>query len=123
MIKKHTVHNKRRIRGIVDELIHNSLNAGANTVSVQILNQPEYFEVQVDDNGSGMEPEQVRDAEALLQQSRREELEDYYGDLAGVTGFGSGLTIVGMMVDEADISSEVGRGTKVRVRRWHKKRE
>lgn len=110
---------KRRLRGIVDELVSNALNAGAKKVDVQIKNQSDHFEVRVDDDGSGMNLEQIREVEALLQQPRRGELEDYYGDLAGVSGFGSGLTIVSMLVDEAEVKSVLGRGTTIWVRRWH----
>jgi signal transduction histidine kinase len=111
--------NKRRIRGIVDELVANALNAGASTVDVQVKSQSDYFEIRVDDNGKGMNLEQAREVEQLLQQPRRGELEEYYGDLVGVSGFGSGLTIVGMLVDEAEVKSVLGRGTTIWVRRWH----
>lgn len=110
---------KRHIRGVVDELVSNSLNAGARAVSVGINNQPEYFEIIIEDDGSGMNPRLTKEVENLLRQPRREELEEYYGDLAGVSGFGSGLTIVGLLVDEAEVQSTLGRGTKIRVRRWH----
>lgn len=110
---------RRHIRGIVDELVSNSLNAGALTVNVHIETRPEYFEVLIEDDGRGMDPEQTREVESLLRQPRREELEEYYGDLAGVSGFGSGLTIVGLLVDEAEVKSALGRGTKIRVVRWH----
>lgn len=110
---------KRHIRGVVDELVSNSLNAGARSVSVGINNQPEYFEIIIEDDGNGMNPQLTKEAENLLRQPRREELEEYYGDLAGVSGFGSGLTIVGLLVDEAEVQSALGRGTKIRVRRWH----
>lgn len=113
--------NKRRIRGIVDELVKNALNAGARQIKIQIDTPPDFFEIRVEDDGSGMDPKQAEEVRAMLQQPRREELEDYYGGLAGVTGFGSGLSIVGMMVDEAQVESALGRGTRVRVKRWHKK--
>ena len=112
-------HNKRRIRGIVNELVKNALDAEARGIDVQIKNRRDYFEIQVEDDGKGMDPHQVEMVVDLLEQPRREELEDYYGDLVGVSGFGSGLTIVSLMVDEAEVKSAVGRGTTIRVRRWH----
>lgn len=109
--------NRRHILGIVDELVSNALQAGATRINVHIENQADYCEVQVNDNGKGMNPDQARQVEALLRQPRREELEEYYGDLAGVSGYGSGLTIIGMLVDEAEVDSEPGRGTVIRVMR------
>ena len=111
--------NKRRIRGIVDELMSNALNAGASKVDVQVKVQSDYFEIHIDDDGSGMNLEQTREVEAMLRQPRRGELEDYYGDLAGVSGFGSGLAIIAMLVDEAEVKSVLGRGTTIWLRRWH----
>lgn len=118
MIKKGN--NKKRIRGIVYELVSNSLDAGARSVKAEVNSQDEFFEISVEDDGCGMDPQQTKEVEALLLQPRREEFEDYYGGLVGVTGFGSGLTIVGMLVDEAEVKSEEGKGTKVWVKLWHK---
>ncbi|MTI94557.1 MAG: ATP-binding protein [Firmicutes bacterium] len=109
---------RRWARGILDELVSNSFNAGAGKIDVQVRARADNIEIKVDDDGVGMDRETVRQVEGLLQQPRREELEEYYGDLAGVSGYGSGLTIVGMLVDEAEVKSVPGKGTTIRVRRW-----
>jgi len=110
---------RHRIRGIVDELLSNALNAGAKKVDVTITNQETHWEVTVRDDGRGMAPERVSQVQELLRQPRRFELEEYYGDLAGVADFASGLTIVGILVDGAQVESELGKGTTVTVRRDH----
>ena len=108
---------QRRIRGIVDELVANSLDAGAKNIKTEIRHLGDCFEITVEDDGRGMGPEVVRQVQRLLSQPRRDELEEYYGDLAGVSEFASGLNTVGFMVDEAEVTSHPGKGTKVTVKR------
>ncbi len=105
----------RRIRGILDELINNAFEAGATSVRSDIEDEGNRFIVRVRDNGRGMSPEIRERANKLLSEPRRRELEEYYGHLAGKTAKSSGLTIVGMMVDEHTLSSEEGRGTDITV--------
>ncbi len=106
----------RKIRGILDELLNNSFQAGATVVESRIIDDGDAFTIIVKDNGRGMS-EQVREmAEEMLGQDRRRELEEYYGHLAGKTAKSSGLTIVGMMVDEYTLETEKGVGTEITVR-------
>ncbi len=105
----------RRIRGILDELINNSFEAGATVVESRIEDGGEYFSIHLKDNGHGMSPETLEKAREMLSQPRRRELEEYYGHLAGKTAKNSGLMIVGMMVDDHEILSEKGVGTEITV--------
>ncbi len=105
----------RKIRGILDELINNSFQAGATHVNSSIDDNGDKFTICVTDNGRGMSPEVKAKAESMLGQPRRPELEEYYGHLAGKTAKSSGLTIVGMMVDDYTLESEKGVGTEVTV--------
>ena len=105
----------RRIRGILDELINNSFQAGATVVDSRIEDQGDQFWVCVKDNGRGMSAELLEKARKLLSQPRRHEMEEYYGNLAGRTAKSSGLTIIGMMTDDFTIDSTPGEGTLVKV--------
>ena len=105
----------RRIRGILDELINNSFEAGATVVESRIEDVGDHFIIHLKDNGHGMSPEVLEKAGKMLSQPRRRELEEYYGNLAGKTAKNSGLMIVGMMVDDHEISSEEGVGTEITV--------
>ena len=107
---------RRRLQGIVDELIGNALSAGATEISASVTCKESYCEIRVKDNGRGMDPKTMEAAKKLLEQSRRHELEEYYGDLAGVSGSASGLSIVGMLVDSAEIETKPGKGTTITVR-------
>lgn len=107
---------RRRLQGIVDELVGNALNAGATEVSASVKCKEDYCEVKVKDNGRGMDEKTLQAARKMLEQSRRHELEEYYGDLAGVSGASSGLSIVGMLVDSAEVTSKPGEGTTIIIR-------
>ncbi|WP_350344343.1 ATP-binding protein [Proteinivorax tanatarense] len=108
---------KSKIQGIVKELVSNSLNADAEEVNVKINNKKEFTKVTVADDGQGMNEDILDKVNGILNQSRRDELEEYYGDLAGNTGSASGLNIVSMLVDKAQVTSKRGVGTKIMVLR------
>ena len=103
----------RKIKGLLDELISNSFKAGATVLESKIADKDDKFVVRVKDNGKGMSEEILKKAKNLLGQPRRDELEEYYGELAGRTAKSSGLSIVGMMIDDFVIESKEGEGTEI----------
>ncbi len=111
---------KSKIQGIVKELMSNALNADATEVKVNVKREEDKTEITVTDNGRGMEESILSQVNDLLNQPRRDELEDYYGGLAGNSQTASGLMIVGMLVDVAQVESEPNKGTSVTVIR-HKR--
>jgi signal transduction histidine kinase len=108
------------VRGIVDELIANSIQAGASEISVRINETDKGLSIRVSDNGCGMSDAVCRAALRALNQSRRDEMDRYYGQLAGESMVGRGLNLVGIMIDEASIETVPGGGTVVEV--FRKKR-
>ena len=109
---------KAKIQGIVKELMSNSLNAEASEIKVDVDRGAEKTTISVQDNGKGMDANTVQQVMELLNQPRRDELEDYYGGLAGNSQTASGLNIVGMIVDEAKVESSLNKGTTVKVSRY-----
>lgn len=107
--------HRKHIRGIVDELMNNAIKAGATEIDVSVKVLPEEIRIVVKDNGRGMTPEKLNEVTKALNQSRRDELEDYYGSLAGESMVGTGLSLVGMMIDEAEVISERGSGAEFRL--------
>ncbi|OWZ82674.1 ATP-binding protein [Natranaerobius trueperi] len=105
----------QKIKGILDELLSNSFKAGATNIESKITSKDNKHVVYVKDNGKGMESDILEKAKEKLGQPRRDELEDYYGDLAGIAARNSGLTIVGMMIDDYVLISEPGKGTEITV--------
>lgn len=112
---------KSKIQGIVKELMSNSLNAEAAEIKVEVERESGKTIITVSDNGTGMDPKTVHQVMELLNQPRRDELEDYYGGLAGNSLTASGLSIVGMLVDEAKVESRLNKGTTVKVSRFTRK--
>ncbi len=104
---------QRRIKGLLDELITNSFKAGATDLESRITDDGDKYIVYVKDNGKGMSEKQLEEAKKLLDQPRRDELEEYYGELAGRTAKSSGLSIIGMMIDDFLLESIPEQGTEV----------
>jgi len=108
---------KRFIKGIIDELLANALESGAEKIDISVEQLPDTLRISVSDNGKGM-PNELRERVFItLNQERRGEFDHYYGELAGESIVGRGLNIVGMMVDHAEVESAVGEGTTVTVYR------
>ncbi len=103
------------IRGIVDELMNNAIKAKADKIDIDIRKDDKEVSISVVDNGQGMDEDKLRAVMKKLQQPRRYELEEYYGALAGESLVGTGLSIVGMMTDRAEVETELGKGTKIKV--------
>lgn len=112
---------KAKIQGIVKELLSNSLNAEASEIKVDVNRESDVTIISVIDNGVGMDGKTVQQVMDLLNQPRRDELEDYYGSLAGNSQTASGLNVVGMLVDEAKVESGLSKGTTVKVTRYKRK--
>ncbi|MBN2286601.1 MAG: ATP-binding protein [Tissierellales bacterium] len=110
----------KKIEGIVNELISNSLNAEASDITVHIKKENDETIITVKDNGIGMDEETQKKIYDYLNQPNIDDLEDYYGELAGNIRAGSGLNIVGFLVDKAIVESSPGEGTTIIVHRKEK---
>ncbi len=108
---------RRHIRGIVDELMSNAIKAKATNIDINIVQTEDEIQVKVIDNGVGMDEEQVLTVKERLNQGRRDELEEYYGSLAGESMVGTGLALVSMLTDRAEVISALGQGTEITVYR------
>lgn len=108
------------IMGVINELLSSSLGFGANKVTIDYEDLGAEIKVEVRDNGKGLGAQELKRVLELLNQPRRTEIEDYYGHLAGEWMAGSGMNLVGMMVDRAEVESGPG-GTCIKV--YRKKNE
>ena len=115
--------HRKHVRGIVDELMNNAIKAGATDIDVKVQMLDQGISIWIKDNGRGMDSERLAKVRKNLNQPRRDELEEYYGALAGESMVGTGLSLVGMMIDEAEVTSSPGEGTEIRLFRRTEDRE
>jgi signal transduction histidine kinase len=111
---------RRHIRGIVDELMSNAIKAKATQIDIRISQSDEEIQISVSDNGVGMDDKQLYTVKERLNRGRRDEMEEYYGFLAGESMVGTGLGLVGIQTDRAEVTSAPNQGTKITVYRTHK---
>ena len=105
----------KKIQGIVKELLSNSLHADSQNININIRKDKNVTEIEISDNGGGMDEETLNYVSKVLQQPHRKDMADYYLGLVGNSSQGSGLNLVGLLVDEAQIESSQ-KGTRVKVR-------
>jgi len=95
---------------LMSDLVQNAWEAGAAEVCVELIQHPDRFEVKVEDNGCGMDPETVRKAVDPFETDP----EKHPGRTVGL-----GLPFVKMTAEACGgswtVDSAVGRGTVVRL--------
>lgn len=111
---------KEKIQGIVKELVANALDADATDIDVNVKITKEKTVITVKDNGSGMNEKSAERVRRVLHQQRRDEIENYYGILAGNSMTAAGLNLVGMLVDDAIVESRPNEGSTITVIRFNK---
>ncbi|UMZ74452.1 ATP-binding protein [Natranaerofaba carboxydovora] len=105
----------RKIKGILDELIRNSMKAGAKILEAKIEEKDDHFEIYIKDNGEGMDDKTLEHVKEALSMPRRCEIEEYYGNLVGHSSGDFGLSMIGMMTDDFYINSKKGKGTEIKI--------
>lgn len=105
----------KKILGIVQELISNSLQAGAKKINIKISKDGETT-IEVVDNGKGMDEETLAYVNKVLNQPKRKDMESFYEGLVGHSSQGSGLNLVGLLSSEARVESS-DKGTSVVIKR------
>jgi phenylpyruvate tautomerase PptA (4-oxalocrotonate tautomerase family) len=106
---------KQKIANLLDELLHYVLQTEPSKVVIEIEDLEERVQITVQDVGPKRSARECRQAEALLNAPRRNELKDYYSGLAGEESCGPcNLHLVGMMVDGGRIEA-TETGTRLAV--------
>ena len=91
---------KHKIVQLLDELLQYSLEAGPQKVVITVEDLADQVQITLEEVGAQRSGEECRQAERFLNAPRRNELQDYYGGLAGEESCGPcNLRVVGMMVD------------------------
>ncbi|TCO68861.1 hypothetical protein [Marinisporobacter balticus] len=96
-------HNKRRISKIVDELVVYLFNMGATDININLKEKKDYYKIVLTSNYTVKDQEKIEKMIKYLKCGKQEEMEEYYWELAGDCDVDTELTLVGMMIDKAEI--------------------
>ncbi len=113
------VSENKKILGIVNELLSNSLHAGGKEINITISKDLDSTRIMVEDNGRGMDEETLKDVKRTLNQPKRKDMQSYYDGLVGHSSYGSGLNLVGLLSSESQVESSE-EGTKITIKRYLK---
>lgn len=107
--------DNKKILGIVQELISNSLQADSKEINIKISRNEETI-IEVVDDGRGMDEKTLDYVTKVLNQPKRKDMESFYEGLVGHSSQGSGLNLVGLLSSEAQVESS-SQGTRIIIRR------
>ena len=109
---------KQKIVHLLDELVQYALQSHPTKVTITIQELEDRVQIEIADEGARVDVEDCRQAQCLLDAPAYQELEDYYGGLAGEESFGPcDLRIVRMLVDGGTIEP---RADGMRMTVWWK---
>ncbi|WP_026895498.1 hypothetical protein [Clostridiisalibacter paucivorans] len=97
-------HEIKKVSKILDELTTFFFTKGAKNIDVSISDQDEYFKISCKVDNIDCSDFRVKKISELLNQPRQPEMEAYYWELTGECDTDTELSLVGMMVDKAEIS-------------------
>lgn len=97
-------HTKKRITKIVDEMITYLFKIGATDINIDLQENVDYYKMSFKSNYTSKDKTKLDKLKKCLKCNKREEVEEYYWELTGQCDVDCQLTLVGMMVDKADIN-------------------
>jgi len=108
------------VQRILDELLQQANRRGAGKISVEIADLPDETRIIVQDDGARHSQTEQQELLEQLNSGRRDELETYYGVLLGESHAGTSMSMLGMMVDRAELVVDATSGNRLTVyRRKH----
>ncbi|MDV7698488.1 HAMP domain-containing histidine kinase [Chryseobacterium soli] len=105
--------DKNLMETVIKNLYENSVKYGASSVKANIINQPHHIEIEISDNGQGMEKKELKNI-----------FEKFYriqsNNIHNSKGLGLGLYFVKKIIDQyagtIEVSSQLQRGTTFTIR-------
>lgn len=105
---------------IIDELLSYAIAEKASEIAINIKTEGSTIAITLSDNGrSALSERQLEKLKRILNQPRRDDLEEYYGQLLGHGTHDSGLALIAAMTDRVEIETN-DQGTIIRLwRKYH----
>lgn len=97
-------HDKKRISRIVDELIVFLFSIGGTDIRVNIQNLENHYKIFFESDYTEGQNQKIDKLIKYINCPKQEEMEEYYWELAGDCDIDTELSLVGMMIDEAEIN-------------------
>jgi two-component system phosphate regulon sensor histidine kinase PhoR len=105
--------DKNLMETVIKNLCENSVKYGASSVKANIINQPHHIEIEISDNGQGMEKKELKNI-----------FEKFYriqsNNIHNSKGLGLGLYFVKKIIDQyagrIEVSSQLQKGTTFTIR-------
>jgi signal transduction histidine kinase len=108
--------SKSALQQILLNLVSNSIKYGdkeTTTIHIEMLDNEDHYQISVEDNGSGIAPDQIDSVFKLFYTAAEE-------DRNGKQGTGIGLATTKRLLDQLhatiDLSSELGVGTEITIK-------
>lgn len=111
-------HEMKKIGRIVDELITLFLDDNPNEIDLKIITNEKETIITLKDYQTDYKIDEIQRLEAMLNQQRQHEIEEYYWQLAGETDEGDELVLVSAMIDEAILELVEGDLLMTLIRRY-----
>jgi len=105
-------HEIKKISKIIDELITFFLLHGTDKMNVSIESTEECYKIHIDCNNINCSDKKVQLLNNYLNSPRQPEVEEYYWELTGESDIAPELSLVGAMIDKAEIDF---KGTSISI--------
>ncbi|WP_408956018.1 hypothetical protein [Natroniella sp. ANB-PHB2] len=98
--------NSKKIIKVVGELMSFYYQLGIRQIEIDVKDGSEQMVVSIKGEKEKIDNERLEEVNELLNTPRQAQVEEYYWKLAGESGQASELSLLGMMIDKAEVSYE-----------------
>lgn len=97
-------HLRQRNISLLSEFTSYLVNIGCDDIHIDFKTKENAITINFTSKNSNLTEKNITKLTALLNTPRREDIEEYYWELNGNENFYSELALIGMMIDEAEVS-------------------
>lgn len=110
-------HLRQRNVKIISEIMNYLLKIGCTEIHVDYYTYDDYIHFIFKCIVENLDGKLINDIKTLINMPRRHDIEEYYWELTGDDDLDTELSLVGMMIDTADISYEDNKHLKIDLKR------